>query len=163
MLKKTVNAAFGAAMCVGLAMSGGAASAAEQWSMAASWGGGPFLKKDAEGFAKLVDIMTDGNIKIQVFPAGTLGKALKVSDTVKSGVAEAGHTWMGYDWGVDKATVIFAGMAGGLQPEELMLWLFQGRGAAVRVPHGEVRRGLDPLRYLPHGDFPALQEAYSEP
>ncbi len=151
MLKKTVTAALGAAMCVGLAMSGGAASAAEQWSMATSWGGGPFLKKDAEGFAKLVDIMTDGSIKIQVFPGGTLGKALKVSDTVKSGVAETGHTWMGYDWGVDKATVIFAGMAGGLQPEELMLWLFQGGGAELQF---EYRMDKFGVASIPCGIFP---------
>ena len=45
---------------------------------------------------------------------------------MKSNVAQTGHTWMAYDWGIDKATVIFAGMAGGLQPEEALIWLFQG-------------------------------------
>lgn len=59
----------------------------EVWSMATSWGGGPFLEEDAKGFAKLVNTLTDGRITIDVFPGGTLGKALKVSDTVKSGVA----------------------------------------------------------------------------
>ena len=49
-----------------------------------------------------------------------MGKALKVTDTVKSNVAQAGHNWMGYDWGIDKATVVFAGMAGGLNPEALI-------------------------------------------
>ncbi len=77
--------------------------------------------------------------------------ALKVSDTVKSGVAESGHTWMGYDWGVDKATVIFAGMAGGLQPEELMLWLFQGGGAELQF---EYRMDKFGVASIPCGIFP---------
>ena len=121
--KMAVAVALGAVMAVPVT-----GVAAEQWSMATAWGGGPFLKKDAEGYAQLVDTLTGGSIKIQVFPGGTVGKALKVSDTVKSNVAQAGHTWMGYDWGIDKATVIFAGMAGGLQPEEMMMWLFQAGG-----------------------------------
>ena len=107
--KKTIlGAALGALISAPVAT-----SAAEQWSMATSWGGGPFLEQDAKGWANLVDTLTAGRIKIQVFPGGTLGKALKVSDTVKSNVAQTGHTWMGYDWGIDKATVVFAGMAGG--------------------------------------------------
>ena len=151
MKRKIINAALAAAMCVGLAMSGGAAMAAQQWSMATSWGGGPFLKKDAEGFAKLVETLTGGSIKIQVFPGGTLGKSLKVSDTVKSGVAETGHTWMGYDWGVDKATVIFAGMAGGLQPEELMMWLYQAGGAELQFEYRMEKFGV---ASIPCGIFP---------
>jgi TRAP-type mannitol/chloroaromatic compound transport system substrate-binding protein len=38
---------------------------------------------------------------------------------------------MGYDWGVDKATVVFAGMAGGLNPEEIIMWSYQAGGAEL--------------------------------
>ena len=124
---------------------------AEQWSMATAWGGGPFLKQDAEGFAKTVETLTNGDIKIQVFPGGTLGKALKVSDTVKSNVAQTGHTWMGYDWGIDKATVIFAGMAGGLQPEETLMWLFQDGGAELQFQYRSEQFGV---ASIPCGIFP---------
>ena len=99
-IKKTIAAAAVAAVVAA------PAAANEVWSMATSWGGGPFLEEDAKGFAKLVSTLTEGRISIDVFPGGTLGKALKVSDTVKSGVAQAGHTWMGYDWGIDKTTVV---------------------------------------------------------
>ena len=96
MLKKTKKALLGAAL--GAILAAPATSmAVEQWSMATAWGGGPFLKDWAEGYARTVERLTGGEIKIQVFPGGTLGKALKVSDTVKSGVAQIGHTWMGYD------------------------------------------------------------------
>ncbi|GIT53199.1 MAG: hypothetical protein Ct9H300mP16_03590 [Pseudomonadota bacterium] len=125
--------------------------AGENWSMATSWGGGPFLKKDAEGFARYVEQLTAGRIKIQVFPGGTLGKPLKVSDTVKSNVAQIGHTWMAYDWGIDKTTVIFANMAGGLNPEELIIWFYEGGGAELA---SEYRREQFGVESIPCGIFP---------
>ena len=151
MRRKIMKAIAGTAIGVALAASGGPSVAAENWSMATSWGGGPFLEKDAKGYAKLVEAMTAGRIKIQVFPGGTLGKALKVTDTVKSNVAQAGHSWMGYDWGVDKATVVFAGMAGGLNPEELMMWLFQAGGAELTFEYRKEKFGV---ASIPCGIFP---------
>ena len=84
MLKRNRRWAIGSALATALIAAPLAGTAAEQWSMATSWGGGPFLEKDAKGWATLVDKMTAGRIKIQVFPGGTLGKALKVTNTVKS-------------------------------------------------------------------------------
>ncbi|MGI9333874.1 MAG: C4-dicarboxylate ABC transporter substrate-binding protein [Gammaproteobacteria bacterium] len=98
-----------------------AAGAQEVWSMATPWPGGAFFE-DAKNFANYVEQLTDGRIKIEVFPGGTLGKPLKVTATVESGVAQIGHNWPGYDWGIDKTTVVFANMAGGLTPEELIFW-----------------------------------------
>ena len=72
----------------------------------------------AQSFCKKNDFLTNGRIKVQTFPAGTLGKAFKVSATVKNGVAEAGHTWMGYDWGRDKTTVLFGGFSGTMDAEK---------------------------------------------
>lgn len=151
MLKRNRQWAIGSALATALIAAPLAGTAAEQWSMATSWGGGPFLEKDANGWATLVDKMTAGRIKIQVFPGGTLGKALKVTNTVKSNVAQVGHTWMAYDWGVDKATVIFAGMAGGLQPEELMIWLFEAGGADLQFEYRKEKFGV---ASIPCGIFP---------
>ena len=105
------------------------ARADEIWNMATAWAGGPILEEESKGYAELVNMLTDGRIQINVFPGGTLGSPLKVSDTVKSNVVQAGHTWMGYDWGIDKTTVLFGNMAGGLNPEEMIIWLYQA-GAA---------------------------------
>ena len=74
MMKHARKWAVGGALGVALASAPLASMAAEQWSMATAWGGGPFLKQDAEGFAKVVDTMTNGGIKIQVFPGGTLAR-----------------------------------------------------------------------------------------
>ncbi len=150
MKSKLMKLAAGAVVGAGLVASGGAAKAAE-WSMAAPWGGGVFLE-DAKEFAEMVKFMTEGRIDITVFPAGTLGKALKVTDTVKSGVAQAGHNWMGYDWGIDKTTVIFAGYAGGLTEEEQFLWLYEAGGAALWEEYRMEKFGVVSI---PCGIFPS--------
>ena len=99
--------------------------------MATAWSGGPFLEEDAKGFAELVKKLTNGRIQINVFPGGMLGSALKVSDTVRSGVVQAGHSWMGYDWGIDKGTLALSGGPGHLTPEEFLMWLFEAGGAEL--------------------------------
>lgn len=117
----TPKRALGAFVGLGMLLSGGVASAQEQWSMATPWPGGAFFE-DAKRFAGFVGQLTDGRVNIEVFPGGTLGKPLKVTATVESGVAQIGHNWPGYDWGIDKTTVLFGNMAGGLTPEELIFW-----------------------------------------
>ena len=89
-----------------------------------------------------MNTLTDGRIQINVFPGGTLGSTLKVSDTVRSNVVQAGHTWMGYDWGIDKTTVLFGNMAGGLNPEEMIIWLFQAGGAELRFEYRKEKFGV---------------------
>ena len=150
MKSKFTNLVASAVVGAGLAISGGAAKAAD-WSMAAPWGGGAFLE-DAKKFAATVKELTEGRVNITVFPAGTLGKALKVTDTVKSGVAQAGHNWMGYDWGIDKTTVIFSGYVGGLVEEEFLLWLFQGGGAKLWEEYRMEKFGVVSM---PCGIFPS--------
>ena len=102
-----------------------------KWKMATSWGGGPLMEIGAKAFAQRVELLTDGRVKIQVFPSGTLGKGLKVSETVRTGVAEVGHTWMGYDWGKDKTTVLFGGFAGSMDSERMLHWLYEAGGIAM--------------------------------
>jgi len=143
--------AASAAVGIGMVAGASAANAQANWSMATPWGGGkPF--EDAKLFAAMVKDLTEGRVNITVFPAGTLGKALKVTDTVKSGVAQAGHNWIGYDWGIDKTTVIFGGYVGGLTEEEFFLWLYEAGGAKLwedyRMEHFDVVA-------IPCGTFPA--------
>ena len=103
------------------------AFAEQRLSMATSWGGGPPLEW-AQGFADLVGELTDSEVTIEVFTAGTLGSPLQVTDTVRNGVAEVGHTFSGYDYGADKTSVLFGGRPGGLSAEEMQHWLSQAGG-----------------------------------
>lgn len=104
------------------------AQAQHKWKMATSWDGGPLMDIGAKAFAEKVKFLTDGRIETQVFTGGTLGKALEVTNTVKAGVAECGHLWMGYDWGRDKTTVLFGGFAGSMDSERMLHWLYEAGG-----------------------------------
>jgi TRAP-type mannitol/chloroaromatic compound transport system substrate-binding protein len=126
------------------------AFAEEKLSMATSWSGGPLLEW-AQKFAERVNVMTDGEVLIEVFPAGTLGSPLKVTETVSNGVAEVGHSFMAYEYGSDKTTVLFSGRPGGLTAEVAQHWLSQGGGRELwreyRLETAEII-GL-PCAYLP--------------
>ena len=104
------------------------AAAKHQWKMATSWGGGPLMDIGAKAFADKVKLLTNGRVEVKVFPAGQLSKGLDVRSAVEKGVAEAGHTWIGYDWGKDKTTVLLGGFAGSMDSERMLHWIYQGGG-----------------------------------
>ena len=116
--------------------------AADKWKMAASWGGGPLMKIGAEAVAKKIDFLTEGRVTVRVFPSGQLSKGLEVRSAVAKGVAEAGHTWMGYDWGKDKTTVLFGGYAGAMDSERMLHWIYEGGGLEMWQQFNKERFGL---------------------
>ncbi len=125
----TISTLAAAGLLIGAVQATTAAAAEEHsWKLASAWGGGPLHELGAKGFAKNVEMLTDGRIKIQVFAAGTLGKSFKVTETVKNNVAQAGHHWPGYDWGKDTTAVAFGSFAGSMDSERMIHWLFEGGG-----------------------------------
>lgn len=138
-----VRAFAALALMVAVLVSGRAALAADHnWKMATSWGGGPLMEIGAKAFAARVKELTDGRVEIQVFPSGTLSKGLEVRSAVAKGVAEAGHTWMGYDWGKDKTTVLFGGFAGSMDTERTLHWIYEGGGLEMWREYNEEKFGL---------------------
>ena len=113
-----------------------------KFKMATSWGGGPLMEIGAKAFAENVKRMSNGRIQIEVFPSGTLGPGLKVSETVKNGVADMGHTWIGYDWGKDKTAVLFGGYAGSSDTEKMLHWLYRAGGAELQREFRDQKFGL---------------------
>jgi TRAP-type mannitol/chloroaromatic compound transport system substrate-binding protein len=102
------------------------------WKMATGWPGGPLMEIGAKAFAERMDQFSGGRFKIQTFPGGALGNALKVPETVKNGVAECGHTWIGYDWGKDPTTVLFGGYAGSFDTERMLHWIYEAGGLEMQ-------------------------------
>ena len=125
----------GALLAAGLAFSGLQASAqdTQYFKMATGWSGGPLMEIGAKAFAENVERMSNGRISVEVFPAGTLGPGRKVSETVKNGVADMGHTWVGYDWGADTTAVLFGGYAGSFDTERMLHWLYRAGGAEMQA------------------------------
>ncbi|SER93577.1 TRAP-type mannitol/chloroaromatic compound transport system, substrate-binding protein [Vreelandella subterranea] len=116
-----------------------AATAETNWRMATPWSGGPWLERDAQMFADHVNDLSGGEIEIEIFPGGTLGSALKVTNSVKSGVADISHNYINYDYGIDPTTALLAGHSSGLTPEEFMMWMYQGGGVEL---YEEYRRDM---------------------
>ena len=114
------------------AIVGSASAQGVTFKMTTAWPGGPLMDIGAKAFADRLAFMSDGRLKVQVFPGGALGNALKVSETVKNGVAEMGHTWMGYDWGADTTTVLFGGYAGSFDTERMLHWMYEAGGADMQ-------------------------------
>jgi TRAP-type mannitol/chloroaromatic compound transport system substrate-binding protein len=120
-------AAAGAAATV-LLLSAKPADAQQTIRTATSWPGGVHLEQFAQGFSKQAEALTGGKVKFQIFPAGTIGSPLKITESVQKKVAQAGHTWPGYDWGIDKAAAIFGGYVGSPPAEALLHWVYAAGG-----------------------------------
>lgn len=112
------------------------------WKMATGWPGGPLMDIGAKAFAERMEFFSGGRFKIQTFPGGALGNALKVPETVKNGLAECGHTWMGYDWGKDPTTVLFGGYAGSFDTERMVHWLYESGGADLQRQFRDETEGV---------------------
>lgn len=125
-----------AALAASMAFAGSAMAdekTSHDFTMTTGWSGGPLMEIGAQAFATKVRDMSDGRINVEVFPAGTLGPGLKVSETVKNGVADMGHTWIGYDWGIDPTAVLFGGFAGSFDTEKMLHWLYRDGGAELQA------------------------------
>lgn len=139
---------FGASVAV-IMLSNGSLAHAEDLDepvhslrMATSSPGGPLLNNGAQAFADKVAEYSNGRIEVEVFVGGTLGNALRVSETVRNGVADMGHTWMGYDWGRDFTTVLFAGYPGSMDDLRKIHWLYEGGGVELQREFREEQFGL---------------------
>ncbi len=125
-----------------LPLAWGADAPEHKWKMATSWTGGPIMDVGAKLVAERISLLTEGRVQVKVFQAGVLGKALNVSDTVKAGAAEAGHSWTGYDWGKDKTAVLFGGYAGSFDTERMLHWLYEAGGVELWREWREEKFGL---------------------
>lgn len=122
--KKTILAILASTML------GMPAFAAERLSAATPWPGGESFES-MQRLAATVKKLTNGEVDIEVLPGGAIGSALKVSEAVKKGLAQVGHNWSGYDWGIDTTSVLFSGYAGSPKSEIMMHWLTQGGGGEL--------------------------------
>ena len=100
-----------------------------QWRLVTSWPKNfPGLGLAPENFARIVNEMSDGRLKIQVHGAGEIVPALGVFDAVSSGSVEMGHTAAYYYKGIVPASPIFTAIPFGMNVAELDAWIAYGGG-----------------------------------
>ena len=100
-----------------------------KWKLVTSWPKNyPGLGTAPESFAKKVEAMSNGRLKIKVYGAGQLVPALQVFDAVSQGTAQIGHSGAYFWTGKNKATAFFTSIPFGLNAQEMNAWLHYGGG-----------------------------------
>lgn len=99
------------------------------WKMVTSWPKNfPGTGTAAEHFARLVEDMSSGRMRIRVYGAGELVPALEVFDAVSAGTAEIGHTAAYYWKGKAPEAQFFTALPFGLNGREMNAWIQYGGG-----------------------------------
>ena len=99
------------------------------WRMVTSWPKNfPGLGMGPENFARLVEEMSDGRLKIDVFGAGELVPALGVLDAVSTGSIEMGHSAPYYHKGKMAASPFYTAVPFGMSVLEQNAWIHYGGG-----------------------------------
>ena len=99
------------------------------WKMCTTWPPHfPVLGEGADLFAKWVEEMSDGRMKIEVYGGGELVPALGVFDAVRTGNVEMGHSASYYWAGKAPAAQFFAAVPFGMNAQQVNAWFYGGNG-----------------------------------
>ncbi len=100
-----------------------------KWKLVTSWPKNyPGLGTAPERFAKNVELMSNGRLKVKVFGAGELVPGFEVFDTVSAGTAEMGHSAAYYWKGKIPAAQFFTAIPFGMNAQEVNGWMHHGGG-----------------------------------
>jgi TRAP-type mannitol/chloroaromatic compound transport system substrate-binding protein len=80
-------------------------------------------------FARKVNDMTGGRLKIEVLPAGSVVKAFDLLDAVAKGTLDGGHGVLAYWYGKNSALALWgSGPSFGMDPNMVVAWHYYGGG-----------------------------------
>lgn len=127
---------MGAVFAAGIAaaawsFAGEAAAQTKTLKFQATWPASQTLFENAAMFAKRVEQLTAGRVKIDMLPAGQVVPPFEVLDGVSKRVVDGGHAWAGYWQGKNKAAILFTGgPAGpwGMDHIDYLSWMWHGGG-----------------------------------
>src|SRR5262252_689483 len=127
-LKAATGAAAGAAT-LGFPMiaKGQATPINMRWQ--STWPAKDIFHEYALDYAKKVNDMTGGELKIEVLPAGAVVPAFGLLDAVSKGTLDGGHGVLVYHYGKQNALALWgSGPAFGMDAQQLMAWHKYGGG-----------------------------------
>ena len=94
-----------------------------------TWPSKDIFHEYAQDFAKKVNDMTGGDLKIEVLPAGSVVPAFGLLDAVSKGTLDGGHGVLGYSYGRQNALALWnSGPAFGMDANMLLSWHKYGGG-----------------------------------
>ena len=88
----------------------------------------PGMLPAARRFARTISDVTNGRLKIEVFPANAMVRALETFDAVSAGVADMYHSYDGYFEKKSLALDFYCGVPFGFTANELFAWVRYGGG-----------------------------------
>ena len=97
-----------------------------------TWPSKDIFHEYALDFAKKVNDMTGGDLKIEVLPAGAVVPAFQLLDAVSKGVLDGGHGVLVYHYGKNTALALWGSGPGyGMDANMLLAWHKYGGGKAL--------------------------------
>ncbi|NJD25667.1 MAG: TRAP transporter substrate-binding protein [Betaproteobacteria bacterium] len=97
-----------------------------------TWPAKDIFHEYALDFAKKVNEMSGGKLKIEVLPAGAVVKAFELLDAVSKGTLDGGHGVVAYWYGKNSAVALWgSGPAFGMDPNMVLAWHNYGGGKAL--------------------------------
>ncbi|MCW5744962.1 MAG: TRAP transporter substrate-binding protein [Alphaproteobacteria bacterium] len=123
--------AAGLAAFTALSLSPAPAAAQKVLKMQASWPASLTLYENFTMFAKRVEELTGGEVKIEAMPAGQIVPAFEVLDATNKRVIDGAHTWAGYWQGKNSAAILMTGGPGGpwgMDQQDFLGWIWWGGG-----------------------------------
>src|SRR6185436_7477049 len=94
-----------------------------------TWPSKDIFHEYAGDFAKKINDMTGGDLKIEVLPAGAVVPAFGLLDAVSKGTLDGGHGVVVYSYGKQNALALWgSGPAFGMDAQQLMSWHKYGGG-----------------------------------
>ena len=94
-----------------------------------TWPAKDIFHEYAQDFAKKVNDMTGGELKIEVLPAGSVVPAFGLLEAVSKGTLDGGHGVLGYHYGKQNALALWnSGPAFGMDANMLLSWHKYGGG-----------------------------------
>ena len=127
------NLLKGAAVAAG-AVSAPMVSMAQTTSLRfqSTWPAKDIFHEYANDFAKKVNDMAGGRLKIEVLPSGAVVPAFQLLDAVNKGTLDGGHGVVAYHYGKNSALALWgSGPAFGMDPNMVLAWHQYGGGKAL--------------------------------
>jgi TRAP-type mannitol/chloroaromatic compound transport system substrate-binding protein len=152
--RKFLKAASSAAVAGG-ALAAPAVSRAQTTSLRfqSTWPAKDIFHEYANDFAKKVNDMAGGRLKIEVLPSGAVVPAFQLLEGVAKGTLDGGHGVVAYHYGKNSALALWGSGPGfGMDPNMLLSWHYYGGGKALL---DEIYKSLnlDVVSYL-YGPMP---------
>ncbi len=133
-----------------------------------SWPTRDIFHEFALDFAKKLNEMSGGRLRVEMLPAGAVVKAFDVLDAVHRGLIDGGHGVCAYWYPKNSAFSLFGtGPAIGLDGNMLLAWMEYGGGRQLysELMHKTLRLNVEGLLYGPMGTQPLgwFKKAINEP